>query len=52
MLSSDESLHDSYRVGLEKIEEFIKSKENKLMMKNILTKDDKQQNQNKFNGEI
>lgn len=38
---SNESLHDSYIVGLENIGEFIKSKENKLMMRNILIEDDK-----------
>lgn len=38
-----ESLSDSYRVGLEKIEEFFISKENKFMMKDLLTEEDKQQ---------
>lgn len=42
VISSDESLHDSYRIGLEKVKEFIKSKEDKLM-NNILTKEDKNQ---------
>lgn len=41
MVSSDKSLHETYRVRYENIEEFIKSKEKKLMIKDILTQDDK-----------
>lgn len=49
LVSSDESLSDWYKLGLEKIEEFIKSKENKLMMKDI-DRIGQKANQNKFNG--
>ena len=37
-IASSYDVSDSYRVGLEKIEECIKSKEHKNMMKDILTK--------------
>lgn len=35
-VSSDESLSDSYMVGLETVEEFLKSIENKYMLKTML----------------
>lgn len=46
LVSSDESLSDSYKVGLEKLEELLKSKENKIMMNDVLTKEYKQQMKN------
>lgn len=43
LVSSDECLSDTYRVGQEKIEVFLKPKENKSMMKHVLTEEDKEQ---------
>ena len=37
VVSTNDSMSDAYKVGLEKIEEYSKSKENKNVMKNILT---------------
>lgn len=42
VVSLNESLHDPYKVGLEEIKEFIKSKEKKITMNDILTEQDKQ----------
>lgn len=46
MISSDESLSESYGVGLEKAGEFFKSKEIKIMVKDVLTEDDKKKIKN------
>ena len=43
IVSSGDNVFDSYRIGLEKIEEYIKPKENKNMLKDILTEEDKDQ---------
>lgn len=43
MVSSNESLSGAYRVGLEKVEEFLKTKEIKKMFKDNLTEEDKKQ---------
>lgn len=40
---SNESLSDSYKVGMEKIDEFLNPKENKMVINNILIEEDKQQ---------
>lgn len=49
LVSSNESLGDVYRVGQEKIQEFLKNMEIKKMLKDTLTDDDQKQIQNNSN---
>lgn len=52
MVSSDESLHDSYKVRLEMIEEFIKFKREQMNDEGYICRSGQIKNQNKFSEEV